>query len=257
MNVKDLLKTLNLGSSVAEFDTDLENYFVETETFRKLIDDAGDIIAGDKGTGKTALYQILTRRYRTTPSLENVEVVTAFNPSGNSVFQSLARGEVLTEGQYITIWKSYILSLAGNWLLQIYGGEFTPSMKKLDTLLRRAGLRLEEDRPAKIFDHLIKVVKRLTSPKSLGVAVSFDEAGLPVLTPQVEFDEKATTAEDDEDKHIIRHTESLGLLNDAWDEAGLSAWLVLDRLDEAFQGYPRTEIPALRALFRTYLDLLE
>jgi hypothetical protein len=30
---------------------------------------------------------------------------------------------------------------------------------------------------------------------------------------------------------------------------------VLDRLDEAFQGHPETEIPALRALFRTYLDV--
>jgi hypothetical protein len=33
--------------------------------------------------------------------------------------------------------------------------------------------------------------------------------------------------------------------------------LVLDRLDEAFTGYPQTETPALRALFRTYLDLGE
>jgi hypothetical protein len=41
------------------------------------------------------------------------------------------------------------------------------------------------------------------------------------------------------------------------EEAGLSVWLILDRLDEAFQGYPNTEIPALRALLRTYLDLKE
>ena len=31
--------------------------------------------------------------------------------------------------------------------------------------------------------------------------------------------------------------------------------MAIDRLDEAFQGYPDVEIPALRALFRTYLDL--
>ena len=36
----------------------------------------------------------------------------------------------------------------------------------------------------------------------------------------------------------------------------LLIWLALDRLDEAFIGYPDVEIPALRALLRTYLDLL-
>jgi hypothetical protein len=35
------------------------------------------------------------------------------------------------------------------------------------------------------------------------------------------------------------------------------AWAALDRLDEAFQGFPAVETPALRALFRTHLDLLE
>ena len=39
-------------------------------------------------------------------------------------------------------------------------------------------------------------------------------------------------------------------------EADLSVWVILDRLDEVFQGFPDTETPALRALFRTYLDLL-
>jgi hypothetical protein len=32
-------------------------------------------------------------------------------------------------------------------------------------------------------------------------------------------------------------------------------WIILDRLDEAFVGFPSIEIPALRALFRTYLDV--
>jgi hypothetical protein len=39
-------------------------------------------------------------------------------------------------------------------------------------------------------------------------------------------------------------------------EIGQSLWLALDRLDEAFAGQPQAEVPALRALFRTYLDLL-
>lgn len=64
-------------------------------------------------------------------------------------------------------------------------------------------------------------------------------------------------AEADAEEYVIRHTRSLGLLNSALEEADLTVWLILDRLDEAFQGYPQTEIPALRALLRTYLDMKE
>src|SRR5205085_2011000 len=128
MKVKDVLRTLDLGSSVAEFDDAPERYFVETETFRSLAGDKGDIIAGDKGTGKTALYRILQRRYRTIDELSDVEVLSAFNTTGNPVFQRLAQSEALTEGQYITIWKAYVLSLVGNWLLTIYEGSFTAEM---------------------------------------------------------------------------------------------------------------------------------
>lgn len=47
------------------------------------------------------------------------------------------------------------------------------------------------------------------------------------------------------------------MLNSCIGQLGLTTWVVFDRLDEAFQGYPNVEVPALRALLRTYLDLLE
>src|ERR1041384_1936430 len=255
MNVKDVLRLLNLGNAVAEEDRDLENYFVETETFRQLISDEGDVIAGDKGTGKTALYRILSRRFSSIPALNKVEVVTAFNPTGNSVFQNLAMDNVLTVGQYITIWKAYVLSLAGNWLLELYDEKYyTPSMEKLDALLKRANLRIPDDQPVPIFNRLVNLIRRFTQPQAAGIEFTFNEAGLPEsVMPKVEF----SSASKERDEHIIRHTESLGLLNKALEEADLTVWLVLDRLDEAFQGYPNTEIPALRALLRTYLDMKE
>jgi ABC-type amino acid transport substrate-binding protein len=56
MHIKQILTKLDLGNSVAEYDTSLEKYFVETETFRALVTNRVDIVAGDKGTGKTAVY---------------------------------------------------------------------------------------------------------------------------------------------------------------------------------------------------------
>jgi ABC-type amino acid transport substrate-binding protein len=89
--IKELLPKLDLGASVAEFDDALEKYFVETDTFRALVDDRVDIVAGDKGTGKTAIYRILQKRFGKLAKLQNVEVVPAFNPTGNPVFQTPRR----------------------------------------------------------------------------------------------------------------------------------------------------------------------
>ena len=74
MKTGDIVRKLDLGNSVAEFDKELEKYFVETEPFRALIEDRADIIAGDKGTGKTALYSILRKRYGSIAQLKGVEV---------------------------------------------------------------------------------------------------------------------------------------------------------------------------------------
>jgi hypothetical protein len=254
MNRKEALRQLKLGSSVAESDDDLQDYFVETESFRSLIHGDGDIVAGDKGTGKSAIFKILAQQWANIPELERVFVVPAFNTGGDPVFQQLAEGEVLTEGQYRTIWKTYVLSLGGNALLQEYKN-WPSSLVKLDALLTRLNLREPDYKPATIFSKLVKLIRRLLKPKSVGVATSFDEAGLPVLTPQMEFGDGESKEESEQT--VIRHAESLGLLNDALRDKDLWLWLVLDRLDEAFTGYPHTETPALRALFRTYLDLAE
>ena len=136
----DVLRMVDIGSGVAEFDESLEKYFVETETFRTLVSGRADIISGDKGTGKTALYRILKDRYTTLPELEAVEVVPAFNITGSPIFQRLVEGDPYSEAQYMTLWKAYFLALAGNWLLALYDESFTDSMFELDALLEKLAL---------------------------------------------------------------------------------------------------------------------
>jgi hypothetical protein len=248
--IKDILHDLDLGSSVAEHDDALETYFVETETFRGLVAGRYDSVAGDKGTGKTALYRILRRRYA--GLLPDIEVLAGFNPVGVPVFQRLTEGEPLEEGQYITIWKAYVLSLVGNWILQINEGAFSGKMKELDNLLTRAGLRSPDDSANTVFSQIVNLVRRFTHPKSAELAITITPTGWPVLVPHVEFGELG-----EPDDTLIRHDEALRLLNEVLDEVGYKVWIVLDRLDEAFQGFPQAEVPALRALLRTYLDLAE
>ena len=78
LSVANVLGLLDLGSPVAEDDTSLERYFVETPIYRTLVDDGADIITGDKGTGKTALFNILQRRYTFHSEFDSTELVPAF-----------------------------------------------------------------------------------------------------------------------------------------------------------------------------------
>jgi hypothetical protein len=249
--IKDILRDLNLGSSVAENDEALEAYFVETATFRELLEGRHDTVAGDKGTGKTALYRILQKR--AAASLRDVEVIAGFNPVGTPVFQRLTEGDPLEEGQYITIWKAYVLSLAGNWVLALADErEYSAKMKELDRLLKEGDLRSPDDSATAVFAQIANHVRRFMRPSKAGVALTITPNGWPIVVPHVEFAE-ATTQEE----RVIPHDRALRLLNDVLGEVDFSVWIVLDRLDEAFQGFPQSEVPALRALLRTYLDLAE
>jgi hypothetical protein len=249
--VKEILQRLELGNSVAEYDASLERYFVETSTFRALINDEGDVVAGDKGTGKTALFRILKKRYASIEGLANVELIEAFNPSGNPVFQRLTETDPLEEGQYATIWKAFIIALVGNWILELYEErEWTDAMTELNALLLSVGLRSADDTPASVFSQLVNLFRRLTNPQAVEVTVTISPQGMPIVVPRLEFGDG-----DEEPQELVRHDDALRLLNRVLGEIDLTAWVAFDRLDEAFQGFPRAEIPALRALFRTYLDL--
>lgn len=254
MQVKEVLAKLDLGSSVAEFDDSLERYFVETESFRSLVQDKGDIIAGDKGTGKTALHRILETRAKSLPELKNVAILSAFNPAGAPVFQRLAQSKALTEGQYIALWKGYIVAFVGNWVLSTSAGNLSADQKRLDNMLSEYGLRTPDFTPKSVFSKVFAALRERL--KSAGIEISVTQTGLPKITPKIEFQPEQDSAAEKPADWLDNIDDALELVNDVLSEMGVSAWVVLDRLDEAFQGFPEVEIPALRALLRTYLDLL-
>ena len=178
-----------------------------------------------------------------------------FNPIGNPVFQKLAQEAPLKEADYTTIWKAYIVSLVGNWLLSLYEGDFTEHMPELDRLLKTTGTRSADDAAGTVFSKVINTLSRLFKPKSARGELTFQDTGIPIFRTKFEFAEQ-TKSEPAASVSVLSGEDGLKLLNQCLSEADLSVWVILDRLDEAFQGFPDTETPALRALFRTYLDLL-
>lgn len=249
MDALEILKQVTIGNSVAEFDEHLENYFVETETFRAVINDKGDVIAGDKGTGKSAIYKVLKRSYRSHKELDHVEIVDAFNMQGNPIFQRLIQGPTLSEGQYRTFWKAYIFSLVGNYLIDIYGRDYNDQMVELKNTLDYLGLESPDTSPATIFGKLYNLTNKLLEPTAIEAGIQLTDTGLPIVTPRIEFgpEQKEGTQ--------IFSDDFLKILENAAATTDLTYWVLFDRLDEAFTGSPEVEIPALRALMRTYLDL--
>lgn len=252
MKVLDILHAMDIGSSVAEFDTHLQQYFLKTHIYTDFVRSSFDIVAGDKGTGKSAIYRVVKDRNRDIPELKNIELISGFNDAGNPIFQRLTQADILSEAKYITIWKIYLLSLVGNYLLDVCEGSFSTKMERLDRLLNAIDLRTKDPSASTVFSQLSNLIRRLCNPKSAEVSVSVTESGMPVVIPKVEFGDIAHSLI--EKTPVINSDSALEALNDAIADFDIDIWVVLDRLDEAFAGYPSVEIPALRALFRTYLD---
>src|SRR5262245_57449936 len=195
MRIGDILQTLDLGSSVAEFDQMIDRHFVMTNAYRGLIEGKIDIVAGDKGAGKTTIYRYLQQQYTQIPQLRKVEILPGFNPTGNPVFRRLIEPKPYSEIEYLSFWKAYLLSLIGNCLLKICYGLDSEITQKLDTILRKGGLRSKDDSVESVFSRLSKMFRRFTNPKGAGVEFSFNESGLPTLTPNVEFADSGVNEE--------------------------------------------------------------
>jgi hypothetical protein len=252
MNAHEVLADLNFGNSVAEFDDDLDSYFVETQSFRTLVEGRADIIAGDKGTGKTALFRILNSRYTQIGALSTTEMVPAFNPAGSPIFQRLVEQGVEDEGRYINLWKAYILALVGNWAL-----DFAPDIRndiqnQLYIILERLDLLSADDSPSTIFSRVSSLFRRLATPKSIEMGITMLPHGMPVVVPKIELGDP----EPPNEAAQVPFEEAFRVLDAVLAEMAITTWIVFDRLDEAFQAAPQVEIPALRALLRTYLDLI-
>jgi hypothetical protein len=63
MERHELLKQMSFGARVAEDEvTELARYFVETDQWSRIFNGDVDIIRGEKGAGKSAIYSLLLAR---------------------------------------------------------------------------------------------------------------------------------------------------------------------------------------------------
>jgi len=109
----ELMKSINFGASVAEVDNLLETARVETSVFNDLFLDNVDLIPGNKGSGKSALYRIFVE-FMNDFLFDKQKVVIAHGVShhGDSVFLAFNdRFEKLDEDDFVNFWCIYFVSL--------------------------------------------------------------------------------------------------------------------------------------------------
>lgn len=255
MLIRDILQQFEFGNPVAEYDQGLPHYFLVTDVFNRLVRGNVDLITGEKGTGKTAIYQYLQQSQGTQPELRTIHIVPGINPSGEPLFRRFGEEEKLTEGQYVTIWKLYFLSLISNWVIKYHPKPATKNLTQIETLLSNLGLLSTDSSAGIVFPRLMEWLRDHVQPKSMGVDITFNEYGFPVYSPKVEFREAPHRPKENAQDITIPHHEAFKLLESALSERSTTVWVVMDRLDESFIGRPDIEIPALRALIRSFMDI--
>jgi hypothetical protein len=245
-----VLKGITFGERIAEDETAaLGKYFVETDQWDRIFKGDIDVIRGDKGSGKSAIYSLLVAKSDDLFD-KRILLTTAERPRGATVFNDLVANPPTSEQEFVSLWKLYIVTLVAQKLKEfdLGGGEYDKLIKILeDQKLLEADFDL-----SRVFKAVRQYVSRWTMPKAIEGSIAIDPN---TLIPTVAG--KITPGEPDADdraKGFMSVDKLAELANVALSNANYQIWVLLDRLDVAFVESHDLERNALRALFRVYRD---
>ncbi|SDF02058.1 hypothetical protein SAMN05216337_104276 [Bradyrhizobium brasilense] len=241
-----LLKGITFGERVAEDEIGaLGQYFVETDQWERIFEGKIDVIRGDKGSGKSAIYSLLDSK---TNQLfdRRVLLTTAENPRGDTVFADLVSEPPTSENEFVFLWKLYYVSLVAAKLKEF--GIANDKARHLFAALEEAGIM----EPSFSLRRTFLKVRRYVLPKTIEGTVSVDpNTMLSTATGKITLAEPTDEAER---RGAVSVGQLAELANAALDKAGYQIWVLFDRLDVAFVEDGGLEKNALRALFRAYRD---
>jgi hypothetical protein len=247
-----LLREMRFGAQVAEEEIDaISEYFVKTDLWNRVINGEIDIIRGEKGTGKSAIYLLLEANKNELFD-QGIFLVNGENPRGTTVFKDLILDPPTTEQEFIVLWKIYLVTIIAHTLRDMGLGE--SSLNNIYSILEEAGLLETELNLSGLLRTSQSFVRRLLKSTKVEAGLELDPAtGTPsgvigrlsLAEPTGELRSKGITSVDGLYK----------IIDDALENGGFQVWVALDRLDVAFADSHELEANALRALIRVYGDL--
>lgn len=247
MKARELLLDCDFGDDVADNDLRLSQYFLETGSFDDVVNDRVDLILGEKGSGKSAIFRQIVHGEAVSPQLSNVIVLPAFNTQGSLIFRKLSDYPNLPEEAYRLVWFSYLIALVGNHLVE--GADRRRDVRRLSKLLDKAGLRSKQSTPSGIWPKIDGLLERLAQRVDLDGELRVSPSHVPV---ELSLKGKLLSRKDRKDVDL---DDVLQECFDTLASTGSRCWVLFDRLDEAFYSSPDLEELALRGLLRAHLDL--
>lgn len=252
MTTKEIIQRVSFGESIAEQEAEkLKDYFLQTEFWNSIRNGNNDIVYGAKGAGKSALYTSLTNDSSNLFD-ENILVVLAENPTGNTAFSNLKSDPPTSESEFIRLWKLYFLVIAVS-VLDDYSINDSYS-KRVKEILRDCDLIPAQNRLSSFLKACFDFVKSFRNGKEVSTTAEFDPISGMYSGQKfsLSFGEPSRS---DFEKGLIPIEHVYELLQSSLKSNGIRLWIMIDRLDVAFLESEELETNALRALFKAYLDL--
>jgi len=215
----EILQALEAGNSVAEFDIGLRQYFLRTQIFTDFVSDKYDIVKGDKGSGKSAIFRLAKDGNVDDIFRQELSVISGFNETGTPIFRRISEGGESTERALQTLWKMYIFAVTANYVAD----KFSPNLQKFPTELKTALVDNNLREPISKIEKLFSTAKKVVS----GGDLNFNLGG-----SNVNFSLKFGSAKYSELEDVIESL--LEKLDDFLDTHKHRCWMAFDPLDEAF-----------------------
>ncbi|MBV4429547.1 P-loop ATPase, Sll1717 family [Clostridium tyrobutyricum] len=241
MDKIQLLKSLNLGNSIAEQDKNLSDYFIYTNYVEDLIGDKYDIVRGAKGSGKTAMLLAVSKNQSKYKKLHDVILVQAINLQGDPYFKSVFDkiSKEVKQQELIDSWKIYIINLVWNKITNKFSEH-----KQLEKYLKQHKLVIRSNK---------LLEKVLYAFQGIKVTNKFNSDGS--VTQSVKYEKTDSKSKDCLVNKIIDFNYVFSEINRILVKNNYKVWIMMDRLDDAFPDKTNKSILALKSLLYAYKDI--
>ncbi|MDG4874224.1 hypothetical protein P9273_03810 [Mesorhizobium sp. WSM4935] len=251
MNRVELLKQVSFGEQVAEDEVnELADYFVETNQWDRIVAGKIDIVRGEKGGGKSAIYALLMSKADDFFD-KSILLVPAEATRGQTVFKDLAADPPTSETEFVTLWKLYIVTLVAQQLR-----EFDVKHDRINEIydpLEEAGLLEKQLNLRSLLRAAQDLARRIVKAEAFQGELTIDpNTGAHTYGGKIVLREPS---KDQKLKGYITVDHLIEVVDAVLAGNRLNVWILLDRLDVAFQDNHQLEENALRALIRAYGDI--
>lgn len=242
MKNSEILAQLDLGKSVAENDQNLASYFVPTVALSDFVKDRYDLIRGVKGSGKSALLRVVSGEQKKYPTLNDVLLHTATEHAGEPSFKRAfdkVKKDAYDEAELVSAWKTYLLNL----VLDALGNTDTPEVKEAVAYAEKVGIRFKT---TSNYKKVLWSLLRYLHIEKFSVGMEGLMAEFPDAPPEIWTRSQV----------VVDFPEALRLCVVALESQAKRCWVLVDRLDAAFQDDPALEQAALKSLLVAYKDFM-